>query len=65
MRSFHFDRKSLSLPLTILVLGLPTAAQQQVPDYSTRFDKTEVMIAARDGVKLHTEIYSPKNASEP
>ena len=65
MRSFHFDRKSLSLPLTILVLGLPTAAQQQVPDYSTLFDKTEVMIAARDGVKLHTEIYSPKNASEP
>ena len=23
------------------------------------------MVAARDGVKLHTEIYSPKNASEP
>jgi len=28
------------------------------------FDKTEVMIAARDGVKLHTEIYAPKDAKE-
>src|SRR4029077_20244251 len=34
-------------------------------DWSLLFDKTEVMIAARDGVKLHTEIYAPKNAKEP
>src|SRR5438045_775601 len=33
-------------------------------DWSLLFDKTEVMIAARDGVKLHTEIYAPKHASE-
>ena len=66
MRYFHFDRKNLCLPLAILVLGLPTAAQQQErPDYSKLFDKAEVMIAARDGVKLHTEIYSPKNSSVP
>jgi putative CocE/NonD family hydrolase len=35
------------------------------PDYSLLFDKTDVMIAARDGVKLHTEIYAPKNSTEP
>jgi putative CocE/NonD family hydrolase len=35
------------------------------PDYSPLFDKTDVMIAARDGVKLHTEIYAPKNSTEP
>src|SRR6202022_3616509 len=29
------------------------------------FEKSEVMIPMRDGVKLHTEIYSPKNAAEP
>ena len=63
---FQFDRQRVYLPLAILVLGLPAAAQQQErPDYSKLFNKTEVMIAARDGVKLHTEIYSPKNASEP
>src|ERR1700756_2879269 len=49
-----------------VVAFVPVAAQQQErPDYSKLFDKTEVMIAARDGVKLHTEIYAPKNATEP
>jgi uncharacterized protein len=41
------------------------SAQQPVHDYKTLFDKTEVMIPMRDGVKLHTEIYAPKNATEP
>jgi uncharacterized protein len=50
--------------LCIFLLLAQTAAQQERPDYSKLFDKTEVMIAARDGVKLHTEIYSPKNVSE-
>ncbi len=45
----------------------PAAAQQAPagPDFSQMFDKREVMIAARDGVKLHTEIYTPKNVVEP
>ena len=30
---------------------------------STDWNKTEAMIPARDGVKLHTLIFSPKNAS--
>jgi putative CocE/NonD family hydrolase len=50
------------------LLCLPLlAVAQQAPavDYSTTFDKVDVMIAARDGVKLHTEIYAPKNATEP
>jgi len=34
-------------------------------DFSAIFSKTEVMIPARDGVKLHTEIYVPKHATEP
>lgn len=65
MRSFHFDRKPLFFLLVILLLGVRAAAQQERPDYSTLFNKTDVMIPARDGVKLHTEIYSPKDASEP
>jgi len=31
-------------------------------DYAGMFEKREVMIPTRDGVKLHTEIYSPRNA---
>ncbi|PYT59543.1 MAG: X-Pro dipeptidyl-peptidase [Acidobacteria bacterium] len=50
--------------LSIFLLPVRLAAQQDRPDYSKLFDKTEVMIPARDGIKLHTEIYSPKNATE-
>jgi putative CocE/NonD family hydrolase len=50
--------------LIIFLLPVRLAAQQERPDYSKLFDKTEVMIPARDGIKLHTEIYSPKNAAE-
>src|SRR2546429_62718 len=47
----------------VAVTGVQTCA---LPIYYSKiFDKTDVMIAARDGVKLHTEIYSPKNVSEP
>jgi uncharacterized protein len=61
-----FDRKYVYALLAILLPGLSAAAQQQErPDYSKLFDKTDAMIPARDGIKLHTEIYSPKNASEP
>jgi uncharacterized protein len=50
---------------TIPLLCLAQQKPEQKPvDYSTQFDKTDVMIAARDGVKLHTEIYAPKNAAE-
>ncbi|HEV8075596.1 MAG TPA: CocE/NonD family hydrolase [Candidatus Acidoferrum sp.] len=34
------------------------------PDLPALFEKREVMIAMRDGVKLHAEIYAPKNAKE-
>ena len=33
-------------------------------DLPALFEKKEVMIPMRDGVKLHTEIYTPKNAKE-
>ena len=34
------------------------------PDLPGLFEKREVMIPMRDGVKLHTEIYTPKDAKE-
>jgi len=48
-----------------LFAAMPDEAQRQDPDYSQVFNKTEVMIPARDGVKLHTEIYAPKKITEP
>jgi len=53
------------LVLPLVLLARAAAVPQERADYSKIFDKTDVMIAARDGVKLHTEIYSPKNVSEP
>lgn len=52
-----------------LTLLLATAqrsqGQQAVADYRHIFDKNEVMIPMRDGVRLHTEIYTPKSAKGP
>ncbi|HEY2461856.1 MAG TPA: CocE/NonD family hydrolase [Candidatus Acidoferrum sp.] len=63
MRAF---RNQVVLSIVLMFLpSLAAAQQQQRPDYSAIFDKTEVMITARDGVKLHTEIYTPKNIKEP
>jgi putative CocE/NonD family hydrolase len=63
--SFRFEWKFYFL-LVVLPSSFPSFAQEQKPpDYSQIFDKTEVMIPARDGITLHTEIYSPKNAAEP
>ncbi|HEY2823817.1 MAG TPA: CocE/NonD family hydrolase [Candidatus Acidoferrum sp.] len=55
-----------TLTLTAILFPLTsrhfsTQAQQASRDYTALFDKIEVMIPARDGVKLHTEIYVPKN----
>ena len=50
----------------VLLFALVSGGAQKIGrDYSANFDKTEVMIRARDGVRLHTEIYTPKNAIEP
>src|ERR1700747_682552 len=44
---------------------LAFAQQNQRPDLANLFDEREVMIPVRDGVKLHTEIYTPKDRKEP
>jgi putative CocE/NonD family hydrolase len=49
-------------------LGLgarPAAQKEQQPNLGERFTKRDVMIPMRDGVRLHTEIYRPKNATGP
>jgi putative CocE/NonD family hydrolase len=52
---------SHSLLLALLSAFTFTHAQNEVSDYT----KTEVMIPMRDGIKLNTAIYAPKNAPGP
>ena len=64
-------RKTASTFVLFAIAGLVfvprfgAAPQRQRPDLSSLFTKTDVMIPMRDGVKLHTEFYTPKNASTP
>jgi uncharacterized protein len=65
-RLLWHNRSVLWLAVILLLFFVTGHAQApNPPDYSLLFNKTDVMIPARDGVKLHTEIYSPKNASGP
>jgi len=52
--------------VTVLIGILPEQGQElpSNADYGAIFYKTEVMIPMRDGLKLHTEIYVPKNVKE-
>jgi uncharacterized protein len=52
-------------PTILLFVPRHSAAQLTTSDYSARFDKAEVMIPMRDGIRLHTEIYTPKDATQP
>jgi hypothetical protein len=62
----NFAGRVLLLAIAILLFALrPTPAQQLASDYATAFDKTEVMIPMRDGIRLHTEIYAPRDATQP
>ena len=64
--SQHHRQRILLIAIAVVTAILfpltSTHAQQPSRDYTALFDKIEVMIPARDGVKLHTEIYAPKNA---
>src|SRR6266851_6299981 len=62
----HRTFRCMLLVVLISVLApLVSAQQDQRPDLGKMFDKREVMIPVRDGAKLHTEIYTPKDAKEP
>jgi uncharacterized protein len=51
----------------VLLAGMPARGQEKVThlDYPAIFNKMDVMIPMRDGVRLHTEIYVPKHISTP
>src|SRR5690348_6293340 len=68
MKRSLLQRFCFAVLLTAIVLPASGFAQdKEAPDtdFSKMFDKTDAMIPARDGIKLHTEIYAPKNQSGP
>lgn len=60
--------KSMQTPLMFLIslfLSVPLFSQTtQKFEVSENYDKQEVYITMRDGVKLHTTIYTPKDTSK-
>jgi putative CocE/NonD family hydrolase len=54
----------LLIGLALLCSAVPTGAQESPGDTSL-FTRTEAMIPMRDGVKLHTVIFAPREAREP
>ncbi|HEV2037713.1 MAG TPA: CocE/NonD family hydrolase, partial [Candidatus Eremiobacteraceae bacterium] len=56
----------LRVVLLVALLGLsPAAAQVQEDQTADRFLVRDVMIPMRDGVRLHTKIFTPKKKAEP
>ncbi len=61
-------RRKMWVLVSLIMLAGTASAQDQKParpDLPKLFEKKEVMIKMRDGVKLHTEIYTPRAAQEP
>lgn len=53
------------IQLLVFFVSVPVFAQAEVEfDVKQHYNKTEVDIPMRDGVKLHTTIYSPKDTSK-
>src|SRR5215831_1443751 len=47
-----------------LIIPVSALSAQTPADPAAAFDKREVMVSMRDGVKLHTLFYTPKNQTE-
>jgi uncharacterized protein len=56
----------VALPVVLLAwLALPSAQPQSPPSPADAFTVQDVMIPARDGVRLHTKIFVPRNQEGP
>ncbi len=74
MKNRIVKRLTLRLaPLAVLLFAVspllaqttPTPTPSPTPSLAQNFEKTEKMIAMRDGARLYTEIFTPKTATAP
>ena len=62
----RYAHPAFLLLLAGLLLASATPARvQQAPNPADRFEVSDVMIPARDGVKLHARIFTPRNQAGP
>jgi hypothetical protein len=55
----------LAFAIGLLVLGVAPVELQQQPSPADRFEVSDVMIPTRDGTKLHTKVFVPRNQGGP
>ncbi|MDQ6828827.1 MAG: CocE/NonD family hydrolase [Gemmatimonadota bacterium] len=55
--------RRLAIAIAALIALPPTIASSQAPAQMPAYDKTEVLIPMRDGVKLHTTVHVPQGVS--
>src|SRR5476651_233123 len=53
--------QNITLSVILLVIAAPSFAQTKPDD---KYNRQEVMIPMRDGIKLHTVIFTPKESSD-
>lgn len=56
---------ALALAVSTVLAPPPPAHAQASTDASLVFDKIEALVPMRDGVRLKTEVYVPRNAKGP
>src|SRR5262245_27877447 len=59
-----YPMRRLFLTLVLCVFGFSAHGWAQTPSVREQYTKREVTIPMRDGVKLFTAIYSPKDTSK-
>ncbi|HEY4322965.1 MAG TPA: CocE/NonD family hydrolase [Mucilaginibacter sp.] len=57
-------KRFIKIPILSILLGNTFHSQAQQPSSNDKYKRLEVMIPMRDGIKLHTVIFTPKAQSE-
>ena len=65
MHPRRLARQTLAPVVLLLCIVAQRSVAAQQPDPAAAFDKSEVMVPVRDGVRLHTTIFVPKSAHGP
>lgn len=63
MKSKSFFSTNLAILIMMMAFSSPSYSQYSTEALKQKYDKLEVYITMRDGVRLFTSIYTPKNTS--
>ena len=60
----RLPKLTLCLAVALIGMSLPRYALQSQPDLKATYTKSEHMIPVRDGIKLFTSVYAPRDTSQ-